>query len=457
MRSARHRSTSTSPGGASSKCRRSRVTLPHPPDDGHGRVVEGANQGRDDIAGQLDVGVEDDDDRSARTSDPDVHGGGRTESVAVRTISIASRGLRRRCARSISSERRILVGPGRSTTITTDVPTGAVSSRRRSLVRVARGRRSRQERPWRARTPDHRAATGRSSSTRTGSDRPPATSGGLAGESAKSVPRSTTFHPAASISSLSRSASPQSRPARARPLSRVPPRARRPGCGSGSQERAQPIGNDVSHVARSAERGHHSGRVLRGNVERVDDPCEGKYVAAVIERHAGRGEPRSEIGVREDLVRHGDRIAGLDRSRPGTRPPKGMGAVIEPSDQSRKTGPISPTMTSSGVRSPWSRLSGTELAASAATGRHEVPFAGPQRSRPRRQTDRTHGRLREGRRHRANPEPAPPGERWARRPRLRSSVPAGPRREPAAAPPCGPRSPSTQPVPPRRPATAPST
>ena len=302
--------TSTSPGGAVLEVTTVARDAPPPARDRHGRVLEGADEGRDDVTAQLDGWVEDDDDRPARASDPDVQCGGGTQPLA----RVDDLGPQTRCPaggtpldlvqfRHARGRRAIHHDDDRCLGRCGLVEGGECPSERRSGIGQDENDRGETD------SRNRRAATERLSSSRIRIRPSSATSGGLAGERAKSVPRSTTFHPAASISALSRSASAQSRARRARPLARVPPRARRRGCGFGSQQRAQPIGDDTVHVRRVPEPGPHSLGVLRSYVERVDDPRERKYVVAVVERHAARSEPRSEVGVGELVMRRRRRLA----------------------------------------------------------------------------------------------------------------------------------------------------
>ena len=155
-------------------------------------------------------------------------------------------------------------------------------------------------------------------------------------------------------------------------------------------------------------------RVLRSHVERVDDPCEGKYVVAVIERHAARSEPRSEIGVGE--LAHASPAsarAGHQRAARNEAADRN-GWVIDPSDQSRKTGPISPTMTSSGREVAVVESVGYRACRKRSTRGHEVRFTRPQRrGLVGRQTGRT-AEPKEAIVSRATPEPAPPVQRTGR-------------------------------------------
>ena len=97
--------------------------MPQPPATPTRRVVEGANQRRDDVAGRLDARVEDDDDRRRSRA------GSRCSSAApcpsrslVRTTSIAGRPAAAEGAASCSAD-----GPSATTTI--DVPSGPCARR----------------------------------------------------------------------------------------------------------------------------------------------------------------------------------------------------------------------------------------------------------------------------------------------------------------------------------------
>ncbi len=171
------------------------------------------------------------------------------------------------------------------------------------------------------------------------------------------MPRSTIFQPAASIS--------RAQPVRLGPVAappgprreRGPPSGPRRGCAGGSprQQRPQRVGTT-----------------------RRQTPYRGRARAGSDRRRAPRGGAAGRSRAASSAARP---AASVDRPRPRAtargrrladvaalagRPPSASsdaadrnGCVIDPSDQSRKTGPISPRMTSSAVRSPCSRLSGT--------------------------------------------------------------------------------------------------
>ena len=142
-------------------CAGRRDTIPHPPATRDRRVVEGADQRRDDVAGRLDARVEDDDDRSRRPPDADVErrrrGRAARSSGRPRSIAVA----RRSTAPSASS----CSSDGASATTTTDVPSGACARRPRAPARGRPASPSRRGRPSRGRSPARRAATGRRGST----------------------------------------------------------------------------------------------------------------------------------------------------------------------------------------------------------------------------------------------------------------------------------------------------
>ena len=162
---------STSPAGASSNVRRSVEVIPQPPTTATRLVVERADQGRHEVAGRLEAGVEQDDHRRLDPADPDV----RRRRVA--------QPLRR--PHDLDGEVAALRCPTRSTPAPPPAPRTGRRRRPPPMSRPAHGHASprarargppasrwRPARPWRDRPPDPRSAPERCARRRTGPGRP---------------------------------------------------------------------------------------------------------------------------------------------------------------------------------------------------------------------------------------------------------------------------------------------
>ena len=266
------------------------------------------DEGRHDVAGRFHARVEEDrrPGRSRGAGRCSLPRRGRGARSSRRPRWDAIRGAVRGARVARASSAAACSGDGPSATMTTDVPSGAVAR----MPASARARSSGQSVAISTTVADADAG----SSKRDGTPRlepyrirsPSARSGGAAGVSAKSVPRSTIFQPAASISARSRSASAQSR------------RDARRGAGVrsgqhlvGDPSTAHRAGSTGARPARlsvlggAAQGRQDPVRIQGGQVERQDDARGGHRPASVsLGEPEPRSQPRAEVGGHEVVRRH---------------------------------------------------------------------------------------------------------------------------------------------------------